>query len=56
MTIQSVIEFKELGKSWERKLPATPTQILVQDSVIVSICLLLKEYENLIADLQRDTW
>lgn len=52
MTIQTVEEFKEIGKEWVEKLPAAPAQIMVQDSVVVALYLYLKELENTIKILE----
>ena len=53
MSIKSATEFLELGKSYEQKLPAAPTEVLVQDVVVASIYILVKEKEKIISEYEK---
>ena len=43
MSIQSVQEFLDLGKSLHRKLPAAPTTFTIQDTVVLELYMELRK-------------
>lgn len=46
MTIKTLQQFLDIGRTFTYKLPPAPTTIEVQDVIIALICKMLDEYER----------